>query len=734
MEYRVGYIGAGTSSKENIDKCQPGKKVVIETNKSVRNLDSAKHADCSVFHIASDRRPPLPAEICSNHGSGANETGAGLISSYGAGSFWQAMAGENSKVKEELRDVVDNSDFVFVGASETGGTGTGLFPMLADWLSSYAVGTDVVYIHNLRLHQTFRVKQVMRARDIFIRALGPPNHHHVLVSEEESVAQILQMTPEQVQNVEGLVTNLEAISTGPSTIGHQSSLATQVVAEMHSVQEILESVGEQVITQIRHDMKTGRRRGVGEQKQSRQKLDELATIVRPPYQVRFNASLNVDPADPERFRDRLLREAEQKAQETVEEWKKYLLQVVSTEGLERVGEDLSHLQDTLHDHLQEAKSKVRETREQIVDAVMAETSEESEFGLFGGLSRQNGHDDADHAATQFREAQHERLVLEKIISSIEQIRSLRFAAEPSGELPYTLPEGELLEGIKEEFTTLVLEEPEAVRSDLQARLRDEERLSEVVQTVLMKGIEKRLRFDFSIDHAKVRTGLVIETPPELDLDGSALRQALRTPNKESHEAEDADMIRLSHIAAVTSPDHLPGLFNKLVEVDEALKEDGVYKTRYTQRHAVDIHPIPMHRLQDREGAFDEQGDPELTYAALILMMAYLASGTLEASPSGMALKNATGRSVHYGSLADLARNLDVEDDHHVRKAFWNRWYAQNRSRAVRRVNRLVQGDLYRKDQRNDRFARLETFVGTKRLETVLKTLQQQVQTARRCWR
>lgn len=726
-QHAIGFIGLGTSSKKLLGKLPRGPKLIIDTNEAVRDLE-AEVSGCVAFHLTVDRRPPSPPEICTRHGKGADETGAALVSSYAAEAWWQELTAPDSQLKEKLREVVDRSDAVVVRGSEKGGSGTGGYPGLSQWLSTYAPGVPVIALHDFDLHPTLRSKQAMRFRDLFICERGPAKHLQVLTKGEEAMEKLAQIPPEDVKSISGLLTNLNAVP------GQGPVLASQVKRFTASVERIVESVGRQVTRRIRHRLKEGRDLDVEEKSEALTRFEQLKEFFQRPTwsqtQPAKTLPAELDLTNPKQLCEELERRAKEDVADAITRWKKTFLTVVSKVGLNQLDEGrLEALRSELEDRQQDMERQGKEAQSELVDAATVEAGAVGDESFLPNLFGANGQPDVSSPAKEYQEAFGQYTILQEALRCIQEVRNLTLIREDPADLPYTLPEGELLEELVDWCVPRALKSSGAVQTGLGTYV-EEERLSQVVQEALANEFRDELTLDFEIDRSTVREGLVKVIPPAVDLRFAGA--ALNVGFEETYPSQDGDTIRLYRVAALSSPDQVPELYNKLEQADEELQQQRDRK--YVQRKAVDVHPIPLRQLRDRDGVFDERGEPDLDHAALIVTMAYLKPGLLRFDGSGVELEKSQGDSVHYSELASLARNLTLTDRLQIRTAFWNRWFAPSRQKAVRRLNRLIEGDLYRKDQRHNRFRRLEDFLGASRLQDTLEKLRRQAHTAEDCWR
>jgi hypothetical protein len=556
--------------------------------------------------------------------------------------------------------------------------------------------------------------QFSRVFDLFCRPEPRPNwHRHVIVGDHAHVPEIQQLSKSDWDDLDGLLVNLWEKTKTEKRIILLRALEV-------SVDDLIADAVKQVADwEMPRRIKRGKPLAEKERKLVDRRLEEIRNLFNQDSpDLEHRNGLGAEGV--EDLVKTAEQEAEKKADELFNEWKELVGLVVSVAGVEPLQGEFTNLIDDLKERREDVKTEIAEAKEELTQAAQEEFAPDSQGGWLAPWSS-NGRDELPSAERRYRKAHFRATVLDKACEYLRNLLDQRLTSVSRPSVSYMLPEGTLLDDLTERLSAHGVENLKEARADLRSYI-EEECLVEVVRAMLAPELEERMEFDFAVSQ-EAYTGVLIVSPFSEKL--SPLATSLNPDRKQIKQRNRAS-VKIFRVAVIKRLEHVPALAHAF----RGVVQDGDVQVDM-QRKAVDIHPM---RLRDRDGVLDERGEPDLDYAALVLLMAYLAPGLLVLDDTGrVELSREEGTPVRYSSLAALAHNLTVKGEYRIRVQFWNEWFAPNRQHAVRRIGRLKGGDPYARDKRHDRFERLEQFVGAKRLQSVLRELLHQVRTAIQCW-
>jgi hypothetical protein len=766
-----GTIIVGTTPQQFLKEGPPGPTLALDTDRAVFGLAG----EAKPYHLVVDPRTPPPDHVPSAVSPNAGEAGAAWDPSFALWAFVQAED-RGTKLMSWLREMVvtPNIDLIDVLPSAFGGTGNGCFPRLRQWLARRTGQTRVVFTHWIQLGagsdevtMPELANQLIRIRDLFSRAEPQPAHRHVISGTARHVPEIRRMTRTDWDDADGVLTNLWEKA--------RSSRRTILLRRLEvPIETLVDEVLKQILAEIPRRLREGRPLQSGEQKLVERRLVELREFFGEDIDVPPARSLPSDTVatkrqhgnpsqgtpeqgdsqhsdpqhgapqqgDPRHLVQVIEERAEAHAEPLLRNWEEQLFDVVAECGIEPVRSDLSNLQGSLK-KLQEAQKDQLAQGLQALSQARADVAGAPEGGSWSLLSRlwspgkrTNGHAHQhangvngsssahDRACTEYEKASTKMVMLERATRLVGQLLRGEGALHKSThvDLTYSLPSGALKQELVDRGLRLRLQaNMRTVRNELRECV--EQRIEDVVREALRHRLPQQMAFDFDVTQ-ETYTGAVVVSPFRSEVAGDLVRPL----NPDMHQVKQraTSSLRIFRVATVDRLDQIPTFtqaFRRLV------REDTVQARR--PREAVDIHPM---RLRDGNGVWGDDGTPDLEYAAQIVLMAYFAPRQLVIDDAGVELPSPAGDTIRYPSIEALARGVTVATERRIRRAFWNDWFARNRRGAMRRVDRLAQGQQYAKDKKYDRFKRLTLFLDSKqRIQDALQELARQVRTAGQHW-
>lgn len=695
------FIGSTAATRAQL---VDGHTVVLDTEAGVLSYYSP---DCQAIHLQADLNQPPPPEVPNRHVSGAGRHGAALDSSYPR----RAIARETESLLHGLARRAPNAKCIYFSASSGGGTGTGARDIVLKRVSGMHRLGHLIEIHEIN-PTINHVKQAQRLRDLIREA--PAGVTSILVGDPEHLSEVFSIPAAGWDAINGITRNMHAVPS--ETEFSVMQVRQHVVSETVVVDRVLAGL-------LSRDIPARWLTGKSDlsDNQSARSLNDIRELLNT-LPLRQTGIVDSDAIDlVARRGGRVVAIASQgvtdyataRAQASITADLATVAERLPMVGLRSIQPELEQLLHTFEFRTAQLEQELANRNwPQVVDNVVGdERRVSSRVGrMFGART---GRSAELHSFLQ------DETEFENLQFTVRELRNLLTApVSPIGNtIPLYLPQRA---AITETLVDVFFEADEMKRVPT-LRGAIEERFAEIVVAALGSELPKLVEFAFPVTHdAAANTGMAIFSRFGTQI--ADLAEALHlNPMHVAARTVKGDAISLIHFGVIRRVRDVPALADlaRRADATSAATQDR----RLFVRAAQDIWP-PL--IRETRGVAPE-------HAAFVLAKAAIVPGALRmvhGKGAEMTLRSSPASVATYRSFDEFAQDLTVKAELDLHDSFWA-YFAADRLKCRSEVCGLASGDPARHNP--ERLRAIQRFVQTRRWDTAVARLSQEVAIANEYW-